>query len=86
MTGVQTCALPILKDLYFANADWSKTGKPMAKIGALEFSVSLRDLWDGMIFVPRAALSQADVVFEKASDKRKNWVLQAPSNSNELSR
>ena len=75
-----------LKDLYFANADWSKTGKPMAKIGALEFSVSLRDLWDGKIFVPRAALSQADVVFEKASDKRKNWVLQAPSNTTEASR
>ena len=75
-----------LRDLYFANADWSKTGKPMAQIGALEFSVSLRDLWDGKIFVPRAALSQADVVFEKAADKRKNWVLQAPSNTTEASR
>ncbi len=75
-----------LKNLYFANADWSKTGKPMAQIGSLEFSVSLRDLWDGKILVPRADLSQADVVFEKASDERKNWVLQAPSDTTEASR
>jgi uncharacterized protein involved in outer membrane biogenesis len=68
-----------LKDVYFANADWAKSGDPMAKIGSLEFSVSLRDLWEHKILVPRAAMSQADLVFEKNSAKQKNWVLQEPS-------
>lgn len=68
-----------LKDVYFANADWAKSGDPMAKIGSLEFSVSLRDLWDHKILVPRVAMSQADLVFEKNSAKQKNWVLQEPS-------
>ncbi len=68
-----------MKDVYFANASWSKSGKPMAQVGSLEFSVSLRDLWDHKILVPRAAMSQADFIFEKASDDRKNWVLQEPS-------
>lgn len=68
-----------IKDVYFANADWAKGDKPMAEIGSLEFSVSLRDLWDHKILVPRAAMSQADFLFEKNKDGRKNWVLQAPS-------
>ena len=72
-----------LKDVYFANAPWSKVGEPMARIGSLEFSISLRDLWDGKILVPRAALSQADLVFERAADKRKNWVLKPPERSSE---
>ena len=70
-----------LKDVYFANAPWSKIGEPMARIGSLEFSVSLRDLWDKKLLVPRAALSQADLVFERAADKRKNWVLKPPTES-----
>jgi AsmA family protein len=72
-----------MKDVYFANADWSKTGNPMAKVGSLEFSVSLRDLWDGKVLVPRVALSNADLLFEKASDARKNWVLKEPSKSDQ---
>ena len=74
-----------LKDVYFANAGWSKTGQPMARIGTLEFSVSLRDLWDHKVLLPRVALSQADILFESAADKRKNWVLQAPSDSSKSS-
>ena len=72
-----------LKDVYFANATWSKIGEPMARIGSLEFSVSLRDLWDRKVLVPRAALSQADLVFERAADKRKNWLLKPPTESAE---
>ena len=68
-----------LKDVYFANADWSKTGAAMAKIDSLEFTVSLRDLWDHKILVPRAAMSNADFLFEKSKDGKKNWVLQPPS-------
>ena len=64
-----------MKDVYFANAEWSKTNHPMAQIGMLEFSVSLRDLWNGKVWVPRVALTRADVLFEKTPDKRKNWVL-----------
>ena len=72
-----------LKDVYFANAPWSKIGEPMARIGSLEFSISLRDLWDHKVLVPRAALSQADLVFERAADKRKNWELKPPEKSAE---
>jgi uncharacterized protein involved in outer membrane biogenesis len=70
-----------LKDVHFANADWSKTSKAMANIGSLEFSVSLRDLWDHKILVPRAAMSNADFVFEKSRDGLKNWVLRDPTQS-----
>ncbi|WP_326535264.1 AsmA family protein [Pseudorhodoferax sp.] len=77
-----------LKDVYFANADWADgTGdKPMARIGTLEFSVSLRDLFDGKVFVPRVALDQAELNFEKAKDERRNWVLGEPSETKEPSR
>jgi AsmA protein len=83
-----------LKDVYFANADWAQdTGgagdrgdRPMARIGTLEFSVSLRDLWDGKVFVPRVALDQAELNFEKAGDERRNWVLGEPSQTREPSR
>ncbi|RYX88289.1 MAG: AsmA family protein [Comamonadaceae bacterium] len=68
-----------MKDVYFANAGWSKLKDPMAKIGSLEFSVSLRDLWDHKVLVPRAAMSQADLVFERSKDDSRNWVLQEPS-------
>ena len=70
-----------MRDVYFANADWSKAGKPMAKVSSLEFSVSLRDLFDHRVLVPRVALSNADLLFEKFPDGRKNWVLQSPSDS-----
>ena len=74
-----------MKDVLFANAKWSAANKPMAKIASLEFSVSLRDLWDGKVLVPRAALSQADLLFEKSKDGQKNWVIQAPSESTKSS-
>lgn len=72
-----------LKGVYFANTPWAKSKDPMARIGSLEFSVSLRDLWDKKILVPRAAMSQADLVFEKSADLRKNWVLKTPARSAE---
>ncbi|GHC88752.1 membrane protein [Pseudorhodoferax aquiterrae] len=77
-----------LKDVYFANADWADgTGDhPMARIGTLEFSVSLRDLWNGKVFVPRVAMDQAELNFEKAKDERRNWVLGEPSETKEPSK
>ena len=72
-----------LKDVYFANAAWSKTGSPMAQVASLEFSVSLRALWDRKILVPRLALSQADVLFEKDLDGHKNWVFRAPPDTSQ---
>ncbi|RCW63788.1 AsmA family protein [Pseudorhodoferax soli] len=77
-----------LKDVYFANADWADgTGdKPMARIGTLEFSVSLRELFDGKVFVPRVAMDQAELNFEKAKDERRNWVLGEPSETKEPSK
>ena len=70
-----------MKDVFFANAKWSSVDKPMAKIASLEFTLSLRDLWDGKVLVPRAALSQADLLFEKSKDGEKNWVIQAPGDA-----
>ncbi|MFN9473735.1 AsmA family protein [Acidovorax sp.] len=73
----------ILEGVKFANADWSAETKPMAQIGKLSFSVSLRDLWKKKLLVPRAAMSDAHFVFEKAKDDRKNWVLKEPDESRE---
>jgi len=70
-----------MKDLVFANARWSTVATPMARVQSLEFTVSLRDLFDGKILVPRVAMSHADLLFEKATDGRKNWLLQEPSQS-----
>ena len=75
-----------LKDVYFANAQWSKTGQPMAKIGSLEFSLSLRDLWQGKVWVPRVTLTKANILFEKTSDERKNWTLAPTQEATEPSR
>ena len=77
-----------LRGIYFANADWADPNgdKPMARIGQLEFSVSLRDLFDGKVFVPRVALDDADLHFEKAGDDKRNWVLGEPSKTQEPSK
>ena len=53
-----------LGDVRFANAPWGKSQPEMAKIGVLEFSVSLRDLFDGHVLIPRVALTDAELHLE----------------------
>lgn len=74
-----------LQDVYFANAEWSRSSAPMASIGNLEFQVSLKDLLDKKVYVPRVALSNADFLFEKLADARRNWVLGEPSETDKPS-
>ena len=69
-----------MRDLTFSNSDWGKK-EPMASVKTLEFSVSLRDLLDGKILVPRVALTDADFLFERLPDDRKNWILSEPSDT-----
>jgi uncharacterized protein involved in outer membrane biogenesis len=66
-----------MHDLVFGNADWGK-GEPMASVKTLEFSVSLKDLFDGKVVVPRVALTDAKLIFERLADDRKNWILSDP--------
>ena len=68
-----------MRDLYFANADWSESKKPMAQAKKVEFSVSLRDALQGKILVPRISLTEPDLLFEQTKDERQNWVLTKPS-------
>jgi AsmA family protein len=76
-----------LRHVYFANAPWSKSTEPTAAIGSLEFSFSLRDVWETKkIYIPRAKLMDADLQLERAPDLKKNWVLKEPSRSAEPSR
>ncbi|MEO7337331.1 MAG: AsmA family protein, partial [Caldimonas sp.] len=63
-----------LRGVTFANAPGAGL-EPMAQLGTLEFSVSLRDLFDGKVLVPRAALTDATLRFARTPDGRKNWVL-----------
>ncbi|MEJ8825075.1 AsmA family protein [Variovorax humicola] len=69
-----------MRDVYFGNAAWSKDEPAMAKIEALEFSVSLRDLPE-KVLVPRVALTRPELVFERLPDNRKNWILSDPSDT-----
>src|SRR5688572_19400032 len=69
-----------MQDLTFANAEWGKQ-EPMASAKTLEFSVSLRDLFDGKVLVPRVALTDASFVFERLKDDRKNWILSEPDDT-----
>jgi len=62
-----------MRDVYFANAAWSRE-PAMARIRELEFSVSLRDLPE-KVLVPRVALTEPDLLFERMADDRKNWIL-----------
>lgn len=74
-----------LRDVYFANAAWAQDA-PMARIGTLEFSVSLRKLFDGEVLVPRVALDQAELNFEITEEDRRNWVLAEPSDTRKESK
>jgi len=65
-----------MRDLYFGNARWSKE-PAMARAKELEFSISLRDLPE-KILVPRVALTEPDLLFERLADDRKNWILSDP--------
>jgi uncharacterized protein involved in outer membrane biogenesis len=77
-----------LHDVVFANTDWAdpQGERPMARIGRLEFSLSLRDLWHGRLLVPRVALDRAELNFDKSADQRRNWVLTPPDQTNAPSR
>lgn len=75
-----------LKDVYFANAAWSQNDAPMARVGSLEFTVSLRKLLDGEVLVPRVALQDAELNFEISPDAKRNWVLGEPSETREESK
>ena len=66
-----------MRDLYFGNARWSRE-PAMARAKELEFSISLRDLPE-KILVPRVALTEPDLLFERLADDRKNWVLSEPN-------
>jgi len=66
-----------LRDLQFGNADWGKA-EPMATVKELEFTVSLRDLFEGKVLVPRVALTDAELLFERLKDNRKNWIVSEP--------
>lgn len=69
-----------MRDVVFANADWAGS-TPMARIGTLEFSVSLRDLVEGKVLLPRVALAEADLRFLQLADKRRNWIISDPSDT-----
>ena len=74
-----------LRDVYFANAAWAKD-VPMARIGTVEFSVSLRKMLDGEVLVPRVALDNAELNFEITEENRRNWVLAEPSETKKESK
>ena len=69
-----------MRDVIFADAAWAGAA-PMARIGTVEFSVSLRELWNGKVLLPRVALSEADLHFRQLGDKRRNWILSDPSDT-----
>ncbi len=69
-----------LRDVVFDNAEWAP-GAPMAKIGVLEVSVSLRDLFDRKVLLPRVALTDAELHFEQLADRRRNWVIHEPGDT-----
>ncbi|HXC40205.1 MAG TPA: AsmA family protein, partial [Burkholderiales bacterium] len=67
-----------LDNLQFANAPWGDK-KPMAAVKKLEFQVSLRDLFDRRVLIPRVAISGGDFLMERDSEGRKNWTLSDPN-------
>lgn len=69
-----------LRDVHFANPPWAE-GAAMATIGMVEFSVSLRDMFDGLVLIPRVALTDADLHFERLADNRRNWTLSDPTDT-----
>jgi uncharacterized protein involved in outer membrane biogenesis len=69
-----------MQGLTFGNADWGEK-QPMAAAKTLEFSVSLRDLFEGKVYIPRVALTDANLLFERLKDDRKNWILSDPSDT-----
>ena len=71
-----------LDGVYFGNAEWSKD-EAMAKAERVEFDVSMRELFNRKILIPRIALTGADVTLEQLKDGRKNWLLSEPSDTSE---
>jgi AsmA family protein len=70
----------VLEDLAFGNSDWGRP-EPMVTAKKLEFSVSLRDLFEGKILLPRVALTDARILMERLKDDRKNWILSDPEDT-----
>lgn len=66
-----------MRGVYFENAPWSHR-QPMASIGQLDFTISLRALWRGQMIIPQLSLADANVFLERTADGHKNWLLSDP--------
>jgi uncharacterized protein involved in outer membrane biogenesis len=78
--GKQAPATPLPASAFWAAVSAGRK-QPMAAVKKLEFSVSLRDLFNGKVYVPRVALTDANFLFERLKDDRKNWILSDPSDT-----
>jgi uncharacterized protein involved in outer membrane biogenesis len=70
----------VARGIVLGNAGWS-TEPNMAEIGALDFTLDARRLFDRRIVIPRVTISDARMVLEKHADGTPNWDLgaQGPS-------
>jgi uncharacterized protein involved in outer membrane biogenesis len=67
----------------FANAGWGEN-RPMVDARSIEFTFGLwRMLFGGRLVVPELKLSGADVLLQRASDGRRNWILKEPDKTDE---
>lgn len=61
-----------VRDLWIANAEWGTTDK-MLHVGALDFSLAIKPLFSGDIFVPQVAVNDLDTMLETNIKGVANW-------------
>lgn len=67
-----------LQEVTLANAEGGSEPR-MARAGGVEVRIALRDLLRGQVYLPRIAVSDADVLLERYKDGRNNWTLVDPN-------
>ncbi len=62
------------RDVVFGNPPWAESGRWMAQVPQLDFTLNLPALLQRQVRVQQARLAGPVLVFEKAGEDRKNWV------------
>lgn len=63
-------------DIALGNPDWASSGRWMATVPQLDFSLNLPALARHEIRIEQARLAKPVIVFEKAGAERRNWVFE----------
>jgi len=73
----------IVTDVSIENAPWADK-KQLARAGRVEVQIALKELFSGIILIPRLVVSDLDLDLETSADGENNWEFSAASGEKDI--